>query len=82
MSDSDDASDDSDSDEVNAILGEEEQDGDSSDKLLKEIKVACEQVHLFGYQLSRVATPLQASDPTRRLPNIIEWTLQQESWLE
>ena len=31
------ATDDSDSDEVNAILREEEQDGDSSDKLLKEI---------------------------------------------
>jgi len=36
LSDSDDASDDSDRDEVNAILGEVEQDGDSSDKLLKE----------------------------------------------
>ena len=37
-SDFDVALDDSDSDEVNAILGEEEQDGDSSDKLLNEIE--------------------------------------------
>ena len=38
LSDSDDTSDDSDGDAVNAILGEDEQDGDSTDKLLKEMK--------------------------------------------
>ena len=38
LSDSDDASDDPESDEVNAILREEKQDGDSSDRLLKEIE--------------------------------------------
>ena len=38
LSDSDDASDDSDCDAVHAILGEDEQDGASSDKLLKEIE--------------------------------------------
>ncbi|PFX15346.1 hypothetical protein AWC38_SpisGene20434 [Stylophora pistillata] len=38
LSDSDDVSDDSGSDEVNAILGEEEEDGDSSDKFLKEVE--------------------------------------------
>ena len=38
LSDSDDASDDSDCDAVHAILGEDAQDGDSSDKLLKEIE--------------------------------------------
>lgn len=38
LSDFNDASDDSDSDEVNAILGEEQRDGNWSDKLLKEIE--------------------------------------------
>ena len=38
LSDSDDASDNSDHDAVHAILGEDKQNGDSSDKLLKEIE--------------------------------------------
>ncbi|PFX12485.1 hypothetical protein AWC38_SpisGene23553 [Stylophora pistillata] len=48
LSDSDDASDDSDSDEVNAILGEEEQDSDSSDKLLKEVEEEYNKVDKTG----------------------------------
>ena len=38
LSDSDDASDNSDCDAAHAILGEDEQDGGSSDKLMKEIE--------------------------------------------